>query len=165
MIWLKVLHISAIAIWSGVLLTLPALYVSRSRLRDGQSLHVLHGFVRFLYVAVMSPAAFVGIGTGTALIFWQATFEPWFSLKLAFVGLMAVGHILAGLVALRVFDEGETYPAWRGTLATFLSAGTIVMILVLVLAKPELPDLLPAEMAEPGALRPIVMDLIPSPRR
>lgn len=164
MIWLKVVHFAAIGIWSAVLLMMPALCVRRTRMRRLDLLHSYQGFIRFLYVVVMSPAAFVAIGSGTALIFMRETFEPWFSVKLALVGAMAAAHILTGLIVLRLFDEGVTYPGWRAVLATSTSACVITGILVVVLAKPELPDLLPDAMGEPGALRPIVLDLIPSRR-
>ena len=48
-----------------------------------------------------SPAAFVAIASGTALIFLQATFVEWFSLKMVLVGIMAMLHVVAGLVLLQ----------------------------------------------------------------
>src|SRR5690606_32333311 len=89
---LKFVHIIAIAGWSAGLICLPFLYVQRRRLR-GDALHRLHNFTRFFYVALVSPAAFVAVGSGTALIFVQATFEPWFAVKLAFVGIMVIIHV------------------------------------------------------------------------
>ena len=50
-----------------------------------------------------SPAAFVAIGSGTALIFLQSTFREWFTLKMVLVGAMVMLHVVAGLVAVRVF--------------------------------------------------------------
>ena len=58
---------------------------------------------RFVYVGMASPAAFVAIGSGTALIFLQATFQEWFSLKMVLVGAMAMLHVVAGLVLVRLF--------------------------------------------------------------
>ena len=164
MIWVKGLHIVAIAFWSGALICLPGLYVQRAVVPDGPSLHRLHAMVRFLYVAIMSPSAFVAVGSGTALVFMQATFEPWFSVKLALVGVMVMAHILTGLVILRLFDEGAVYPVWRFLAATFAILSIVVLILIVVLAKPEIPDLFPPEMRRPGALRDLFERLISSPR-
>ena len=74
---------------------------------------MLHRFVRVCYVVIVSPAAFVAVGTGTALIFVSGTFVPWFTAKLFFVGLLVGVHVLTGLVIVRLFDEGEVYPVWR----------------------------------------------------
>lgn len=161
MIWLKSLHIATIAIWSAGLICLPGLYLQRAHVPNDQSLHRLQAMVRFLYVAIVSPAAFVAVGSGTALIFLRETFEPWFSVKLTVVGAMVVAHILTGLVIIRLFEEGNVYPVWRFvavTLATLLIVGAILAV---VLAKPDLPHLLPEAMSEPGALRRILEPLNP----
>lgn len=152
MIWLKVVHLAAIAIWSGGLICLPGLYVQRAHVPDRQSLHRLQAMVRFLYVAVMSPAAFVAIGSGIALIFLRQTFENWFSLKLALVGVMVMIHILTGLVVIRLFDKGQVYPVWRFVAVTVFTVAVVSAILTVVLAKPDVPNLLPRAMSEPGAL-------------
>ena len=109
----------------------------------------------------MSPAAFIAIGSGTALIFMRQTFEPWFGMKLLFVGLMAVLHTLTGLVVLRLFDEGEVYPVWRFVAVTIVTLAVVAAVLFLVLARPDIPFLLPAFLAEPGGLRRWLSDLIP----
>lgn len=161
MIWLKTLHLAAIAIWSAGLVCLPGLYVQRAHAPNEGSLHRLQAMVRFLYVAIISPAAFLAVASGTALIFVRQTFEPWFSLKLAFVGAMVTIHILTGLVIIRLFDAGNIYPVWRFLAVTALTIAVVGAILFVVLAKPALPDLLPDAMAEPGALRRIVEDFNP----
>ena len=164
MVWMKFLHITAISVWCGSLICLPGLYVQRTHVANEASLHRLHGLVRFLYVAVTSPAAFVGIASGTALVFLRETYQPWFAAKLAFVGLLATIHALTGLVIIRLFDEGEVYPVWRFVAVTALTLLTVSVVLFLVLSKPDLPSVLPAALAEPGALRRIIGGLNPFPR-
>lgn len=164
MIWLKTLHLATIAIWSAGLICLPGLYVQRAHAREDVDLHRLHALVRFLYVVIVSPAAFLAIASGIGLIFLQQSFETWFSLKLALVGVMAVVHILTGLVIIRLFDDGEVYPRWRFGAVTASTVLIVSAILTMVLAKPDLPDLTPRAMAEPGALQRIVRDLIPFQR-
>ncbi|GGA78217.1 membrane protein [Nitratireductor aestuarii] len=161
MIWLKAIHITAIALWSAGLICLPGLYVQRAHVSGEAALNRLHELVRFLYVKLMSPAAFIAIGSGTALIFMRQTFEPWFGMKLLFVGLMAVLHTLTGLVVLRLFDEGEVYPVWRFVAVTIVTLAVVAAVLFLVLARPDIPFLLPAFLAEPGGLRRWLSDLIP----
>ena len=153
---LKVIHIGTIAIWAGGLIALPGLYVKRVHVTD-DDLHRLHGMVRFAYVAVISPAAFLAIASGIALIFLRQTFAPWFSLKLAFVAALVIAHSLSGLVVIRLFDEGQEFPLWRCIVAVILMIAVVVAILALVLAKPVIPlDLLPEALSEPGALHRIV---------
>ncbi|WP_439815139.1 CopD family protein [Zavarzinia sp. CC-PAN008] len=158
---LKLVHMAAIAIWSAGLLCLPALYVRRGRTVAGPSFHRLHGMVRYLYVTVLSPAAFVAIASGTALIFARETFEPWFSLKLLLVGAMVSLHVLTGLLVIRLFAADAFYPVWRSAGATLASLSVISAILAVVLAKPDLPHLLPAELGEPGALRRLAEPINP----
>jgi protoporphyrinogen IX oxidase len=164
LVWLKFIHIAAISLWSAGLIGLPGLYVRRGQMAGGPALHRLQAQVRFLYTSVVSPAAFVGIATGTALIFLRETWAPWFAAKLLFVGVLATIHLLTGLVIIRLFEEGRTYPVWRSVAATILPVATATAILVLVLAKPELPAVLPDVLHEPGGLCRLLGDLTPCPR-
>jgi putative membrane protein len=135
-ILLKLVHIAGIALWSGGLLCLPLLYVQRRSL-TGSELHRLHNFTRFFYVKLVSPAAFVAIVSGTVLIFVQATFEPWFSLKLALVAVMVLIHVMSGLVILRLFGPDQGYPKVRFVAVTLLTSAVVGAILFIVLAKPQ----------------------------
>lgn len=149
---LKFVHVATIALWAAGLIALPFLYRQRRGL-EGDALHRLHAFTRFLYVSLVSPAAFVAVGSGTALIFVMGTYENWFSAKLVGVAAMTGIHIFSGLVILKLFEAGRSYPGWRLALvvpATLLVVGSI---LVLVLGKPRLrwPAALEAFFA-PGSL-------------
>lgn len=148
---LKFIHIAAVAIWMAGLVSLPGLFVQRARIADARELERLHRMVRHAYLALISPAAFVAIASGTVLIFLSVAFEPWLSAKLALVGLLVLVHILAGLVIIRLFDRGETYPAWRFIAETIASLGLVASVLYFVLAKPEL-TVTSSAMTEPGGL-------------
>ena len=156
---LKTLHIAAIAVWAAGLLALPALYVQRRHVRRDDDLHRLQRMVRFAYIAVVSPLAFVAIASGTALIFVRETVQPWFAAKLALGAALAFVHVLTGLVVIRLFRKGETYPAWRFVATTALSAALIGAILWLVLAKPPLPQA--PDLFRPGALRELLRPFNP----
>ena len=95
------------------------------------------------------------------LIFLRETFEAWFTAKLAFVGALVTIHILTGLVIIRLFEAGNVYPVWRFAAVTATTVLVVAAILFIVLAKPDLPDLLPDAMSEPGALRRLVEPLNP----
>lgn len=150
--WLKFVHVGAIALWAGGLIALPFLYRQRHGV-EGEALHRLHAFTRFLYVKLVSPAAFVAIASGTALILLQATYANWFVAKLLAVAVMTGIHIFSGLVILKVFERNGRYPALRFLLALPLTLTTICVILALVLGKPKLdwPGAL-QDFFAPGAL-------------
>ncbi|CAO3435057.1 CopD family protein [Azospirillum doebereinerae] len=159
---MKFVHIAAIALWAAGLVSLPSLYVQRAAITEDHTLYRLQRTVRFAYTNVLSPAAFTAVASGIALIFLREVFVPWFSLKLGFVALLGVAHVLTGLVIIRLFREGEGYPAWRCVAATILTALVVLAILILVLAKPAaLPLELPAALFEPGGLKRLLDPLNP----
>lgn len=163
-VWFKFIHIAAIAIWAAGLICLPGLYVQRAHVTDKDQLYRLQRMVRFAYVGLISPAAFVAIASGTGLIFLQAVFTPWFSAKLGLVATLVVIHALTGLVIIRLFRDGEVYPAWRFVSVTILTLAIVTGILFLVLVKPVLNLPFPAVLGEPGALQRLIGDLNPWPR-
>lgn len=157
----KFLHLATISIWAAGLVSLPALYMQRSCLQDGDDLFRLQRIVRFAYVRILSPAAFIAIASGIGLIFIQQQFSSWFSLKLALVGLLVLFHILTGLKIIRLFSEGESYPMWRSILATTtvcLVAGAIIFV---VLARPEVAPNLSDRIFEAGALKRLISSISP----
>ncbi|MFD1911542.1 CopD family protein [Halodurantibacterium flavum] len=166
-LWLtKFAHVSAIALWAGGMIVLPFLFRQRSHV-EGDEEHRLHRLTRFLYVTLMSPAAFIAVGTGIGLIFLRETFVEWFSLKLAAVGVLAGMHVLSGLLVLKLFDTDERVKfGWPRTwVMTVVNLGAVGAILFLVLAKPGLDANRIAEIFAPGALRELVMPLIASVTR
>lgn len=154
-VWLKFIHIAAISVWMAGLVSLPGLYVQRAHVADKDSLYRLQRMVRFAFVALVSPAAFLAIASGTGLIFARDVFVSWMSAKLVLVGGLVMLHTLTGLVILRLFADGEVYPVWRFIGATVIVLALIGGVLFLVLAKPDFdPDaFLPAAFGEPGGLK------------
>lgn len=163
--WLKLVHIAAICVWMAGLVGLPGLYVQRARIVQGDRLYMLQRTIRFAFLKLVSPAAFLAIASGAALIFASRAFEPWLSAKLALVAVLALIHTLTGLVIIRLFEDGETYPVWRFVAVTAVTIVLIVAVLALVLAKPafDWSGLVPAVLTEPGGLRRLVRDLSPWP--
>ncbi len=163
--WLKFVHVAAIAVWMAGLIGLPGLYVQRVRVAGADELYRLQRSIRFIYLKFVSPAAFLAVASGTGLIFLTESFEPWLSLKLAIVGALALTHALTGLVIIRLFHEGQVYPAWRFVAVTVVTGLLVLGVLFVVLAKPDLDwsVLIPAVLFEPGGLRRLVEELSPWP--
>jgi uncharacterized membrane protein len=158
-VFLKFVHLAAIAIWSAGLLVLPFLLWQRTTLTTEADLDRLHRLTRFVYVGMASPAAVIAIGSGTALIFLQATFQEWFSLKMVLVGAMVVLHVVAGLVLGHLFLPGGRFGLFSHIALTAAYLALISAIIWIVLAKPHIDS---AEFApgvfEPGALRQFFSD-------
>jgi putative membrane protein len=150
---LKFIHLATIALWSGGLLALPFLMWQRRLLAAGPELDRLHRITRLVYVELASPAAFIAIASGTGLIFLQATFTEWFTIKMALVGLMAMLHVVAGLVIHKLF-----LPDGRFGLAALISLSGAYMVLItaiiwVVLAKPHVDsNQFATQLFEPGGL-------------
>lgn len=149
----KFIHIAAISIWVAGLISLPSLYVQRAHVKSDDELYTLQKIVRFAYVGVLSPAAFIAVGTGTALIFLQATYGTWFNYKLALIAALVGIHVATGLVIIRLFNEGEIYPVWRFVGVTVITAIIGSAILYVVLAKPDIQLTLPDWFYQPGGLK------------
>jgi len=157
MIWMtKLLHLGAISVWAGGLLVVPFLLWQRRGLA-GEPLHRLHRLVRMLYVLILSPAAFVAIASGTLLIFLQATFVEWFSVKLVFVGILAALHVQAGLLILRVFDPEGRISGGGVVSLTAATLATVAAVVLVVLWKPRIDALaLAPALFRPGRLAEIL---------
>ena len=154
---LKFVHLAAIALWSGGLLALPFLFWQRRALELGPDLDRLHRIVRLVYVELTSPAAFIAIASGTALIFLQATFAEWFSVKMVLVGLMAMLHVVAGLVIHQLFSPKGRFG--RLSLVTLASSYAVLItaIVWVVLAKPHIDsNQFMVHLFEPGGLSKVL---------
>ena len=152
--FLKFLHLATIAIWSGGLIALPFLFWQRRGMEAGPDLDRLHRMTRFVYVEMTSPAAFLAIGSGTGLIFVQATFHEWFTLKMLLVGGMVMLHVVAGLVLLHLFEPGGRFSRFSFVALTGAYLVLITAIIWMVLAKPNIDsNQFATDLFAPGGLR------------
>lgn len=157
----KFAHIASIAIWAAGLICLPFLFAQRKDIGHKNALNRLHGMVRFLYVVILSPTAFIAVGTGTALVFLRSTFEPWFAAKLALVGVMVFIHVLSGLLILTLFDETSKYSRLRYLVFTGGTLAVVTGILTLVSGKPDIDvDALVPDWVAPGRLSTLLAPLL-----
>lgn len=154
---LKALHILGLIFWCGGLLVLPNLFSQRSTAGDGERMLELQRHVRRVFIHVTSPAAFIAVLAGTALLFMREVFTTWMMLKLVIVGLLVIIHIRAGFLILNLFKPHGQYATWRSSAITAATIAVIGCILLLVLGKPPM-DLsgLPEWMRRPGGLQSFV---------
>ncbi len=151
---LKFVHLATIALWSAGLVGLPFLFRQREALAAGTELDRLHRMTRFVYVGMASPAAFIAIMSGTALIFLQATFTEWFTLKMALVGAMAMLHVAAGLVLARVFLPDGRFGGFSCAALASAYLVLITAIVSVVVAKPHIDsNRFATALFAPGGLR------------
>ncbi len=150
MVWLKFLHVTAISFWAGGLICVMFLH---PRLNAKVSFLRLREIMHYSLQVVIAPAAYLAIGSGAALIFLRETFVPWFSLKLVFVGILVIAHMLVTRAILNLFKHDVSNSGWYlGGLFTAISLATFA-VLALVLAKPSLHASEFAALFEPGGLR------------
>ena len=147
--WLKLLHIAALSVWAGGLLALPAQLVRERRAAQQDPAADLgtlwqHRVSRFAYDVVVSPAALVAIGSGTALIFVTRPLEGWLFLKLVSVAALVAVHMYTGRIIDQIEEPELRLTARRAQVLFGLALVFIALILWLVLQKPAVPaSLLP----------------------
>lgn len=163
MAWVKALHISGLLVWCAGLLYFPGLLASHARLAEGEDFVRIRRASRFAHNAVVSPAAVIAIGAGTALLFLSpGVLQGWMFLKLACVGVLAMAHVYYGHLLGTLASRGVSPPrrllwvVWGAVLAA------ITAILALVLAKPLVETSLPRWMLEPGGLQSALGSLMPT---
>jgi protoporphyrinogen IX oxidase len=153
MLWLKFLHISGLAIWVAGLLYLPAMLWAHHKVEDRQDFARIRMASRFVYMGLVSPAAFVAVGAGGALLFVSDALHPWMFLKLVAVGVLVIGHVQYGYVLAHLADEEARAPARVKAVALLVTLSSAA-ILFLVLAKPPIAtDFLPDWALQPGLLQ------------
>jgi uncharacterized membrane protein len=153
----KFIHLATIAIWSAGLIVLPFLFWQRRSLEMGAELDRLHRLTRFVYVGMTSPAAFLAIGSGTALIFLQTTFLEWFSLKMVLVGLLVMLHVMAGLTVMHLFEPGGNFSRLSYLALTVSYLVLTTAIIWVVLAKPHIDsNQFATNLFAPGGLRQVL---------
>lgn len=141
---LKSVHIVGLVVWCAGLIALPVIIQTYGR---AASIRTQTGFSEFRllthrgYVELVTPAAVIAVGAGTALIFLEDIRDPWMMAKLAAVAGMAICHAWIGHM---VSMTGEKNGAYRLPTAVPVLSGAIAfmgLVLWLVLAKPDLAPL------------------------
>lgn len=136
MLWLLLLHISAVVCWCGSLLYLLALIAGTSSQQTIIEQQHYQSLTYGIFSLLATPAALAAIVSGTALFITAGITELWLILKLSLVIALVGCHALSGWTLLRTQQE----PYKNVTLSCAL-LGTGVVILIpaiiwIVLTKP-----------------------------
>ncbi len=99
MVWVLVLHISAVLVWCAALFYLPVLLCER---QTGASALLqiegrLNTLERLLFTHLATPAALVAILSGTVVFLLNRTLDSWLIAKLSLVTGLVICHALLGL--------------------------------------------------------------------
>lgn len=156
--WVKLLHVTAIAFWAGGLICI--LFLHPRLATNVPSSHVRQ-VMHFSLSTIIAPAAYIAIASGAWLIFLRSTFVPWFSLKLVFVGLLIVAHMLIARSIMRLFEDRRSNSAWYVIGLLGIIGVAVIGVLGLVLAKPDIDMRGYAQIYQPGALREFAMQYWP----
>jgi protoporphyrinogen IX oxidase len=143
--FMKALHIAALVVWCAGLIALPLILSAYGR---GSRITTQAGYSEFRvlshhsYTMVITPAAVIAIGAGTALIFLEQVNDPWLMAKLGAVAGMVLLHAWMGHMISQAGDEGGSYRLPPPLLALAGGVPLMALVLWLVLAKPDLAPLL-----------------------
>lgn len=142
MAWLMSMHIVSLLVWSAGLFYVPALYSAGYSDLNGIRRRQLRIRIRFVFVAVASPAAVLTIISGGVLVYVTDASGVWLAAKLTIVALMAAFHGYCGHMLALLGHEGARKK--RSTLQsmwlTGIPAVLIMSVLWLVLDKPVFPS-------------------------
>lgn len=156
----KSLHIAALVLWCAGLVALP-LMLAKHDIADEQARYSrLRRLTHDSYAFIVTPAAVVAIAAGTVLIYLRGVFVPWMFAKLVAVGVLVALHALVGHTVVLMSERRGEYAPPSPVLLIFGLIATMVVILLLVLAKPIIPDLVPNWLETP-LLRQLPVDETP----
>jgi putative membrane protein len=136
MLWLLVLHISALLFWCASLLYLPTLIAGHKAVQSEVELQSLLAPGRILFTYVVTPAGLLAIVSGTTIFIIQHITSIWLMVKLLLVSGLVVCHALNGWLILRVEQGATRQTALLCRLLTLASSLLIIAIITVVLMKP-----------------------------
>ncbi|MFV0623195.1 CopD family protein [Sphingomonas sp. ac-8] len=160
LVWLKALHLSAVALWCAGLVALPLILAKHRKGEEQTEYAELRRVSHYGYIRVVTPAAVVAVAAGTALIFLRGVFVPWLFAKLVLVGVLVAFHAVIGHTVILMSERRGDYTPPSAVPLLLLAGGTMVAVLVLVLAKPSAPDWTPDWLSAPRG-RPLPVDETP----
>lgn len=145
MLWFLSLHIIALLFWVASLQYLPVLLlkVARNKTEITEYPRKHDSVARFVFTHIATPAALIGIFSGTIVFMLNWTVEAWLIAKLTLVTLLVACHAATGVLVLRAEEEieGPLQP-WCGLLLAVMTV-LVIAIFWLVLAKPPVPEAFP----------------------
>jgi protoporphyrinogen IX oxidase len=152
-LWLKILHISAMAIWFTGLFFLPRLFVARNRGEGDAQPAYFNVVANTLFFRLATPAAVVTILLGMILIAYGPT-GAWLVMKLALVAAAVLLHLYVGLMLYELGQGREPHGALFYRLLGWIPLALLLAIAALTGAKPQTAgDLPPPPSTRGGSAR------------
>lgn len=133
---LKVVHIAALIMWCGGLLTLPMMLARHDPAVMADDYRLIRHATHITYTLCVTPAAVIAVIAGTWLVFLREAFVPWFFAKLAFVALLVLAHVWIGHIVAKIAESPTYHTPPRPALPIIAGLIPMLVILTLVLAKP-----------------------------
>lgn len=137
MAWLKSAHIAMLLVWCAGLLYLPGLFSSYAHAHDKAARQHLRMVTRYVFIVIASPAAILAIVTGSALAYIASIDGTWLHAKLLAVSLLVFFHMYCGRRVVLLETGKQAHRRTYHLALTLVPVLLIILILWLVLAKPE----------------------------
>lgn len=135
--WLKLLHISAMAVWFAGLFFLPRLFLARRRAEDDGEATFFNLVTNALFFRVATPAALLTIALGMVLIAYGPVGGAWLVMKLVVVALAVLLHLYYGLLLYELGQENERHGPWFYRVAGWIPLLLLLAIVAITGAKPD----------------------------
>lgn len=126
--WLKVLHISAMAVWFTGLFFLPRLFVAHHRDEIDADRAYLNPAANLLFFRIATPAALVTTIAGMILMAWNPD-GAWLVMKLAVVAIAVFIHLYLGMSLYQLGQGKVRHGPWL-----YRALGWTPLILILAIA-------------------------------
>jgi len=134
----KAVHIVALIVWVGGLIALPIMLKRHGPEIPLEDYRVIRRASHITYILCVTPASVIAVIAGTWLIFMRDVFTPWFYAKLAFVALLVLAHAWIGHILVQIGEKPSEHRSPPPYLPIAFVILPTLLILFLVLAKPQL---------------------------
>ncbi len=136
MLWLLLLHISAVVCWCSSLLYLPALIADTSAQKKTTEQRHNQVVTLKIFRLLATPAALIAIATGTTIFIIGSIADHWLILKLTLIVALVLCHAICGWTILNLQKISQKILKRTCTLLSVVSALLIPSIIWVVLTKP-----------------------------
>ena len=134
--WLKVLHITAMAVWFTGLFFLPRLFVARHRGEIDDDRRYFNPAANTLFFRLMTPAAVITTVLGMVLMAWGPD-GAWLVMKLVLVAVAVLMHLYLGVVLHQLGQGTARHGPWFYRTIGWLPLILLLAIAALTGAKPD----------------------------
>ncbi len=134
-VWLKIFHISAMAIWFAGLCFLPHLLVARHRGSADADPDFFNPVTNTLYFRVMTPAGVLTVFFGMLLL-WSVPVGAWLVLKVTLIMVVVFIHLYLGVLIYEMGEGRDRHDAAFYRVLGWVPILVAMVLLALTAAKP-----------------------------